>query len=231
MTEWRGSEHARPPEVGQGNGNSAFSPELALVSPELAAVARAAMAEPGEVRWGVFGFSVLRGDATPVRLRKIESATLPLPREAVEHEPVQPHWRELAARYAGQARSIAVLAAIAAALILFPELHFTGNHDRPKLRTPRAAPAPHQPGPVQLQWHPRAGAKYYNVQVFRQGKKIYEAWPVTPQLKLPTRWTFGGRPYRLTSGAYEWFVWPGFGDRSAARYGDLLQRNRFAVPR
>lgn len=201
------------------------------MSPELAEVARAAMAEPGEVRWGVFGFSVLRGDATPVRLRRVENAGLPLPppRDAVEHEPVEMYWRDLAVRYAGQARSIAVLAAIAAALVLFPELHFTGGHDRPKLRTPRAAPAPRAPEPVQLQWHPRAGAAYYNVQVFRQGKKVFEAWPVTPRVKLPASWVFGGRSYRLTSGAYEWFVWPGFGARSAARYGDLLQRNALTV--
>jgi hypothetical protein len=237
LTEWPGSQCARSPEVGPPGRNSAFSPELALVSPELAAVARAAMPEPGEVRWGVFGFSVLRGDATPARLRKTESSDRPSAPESAEH--VSSRLGTLFATYGARARAVAILASIAAALVLYPELHFSGAPSRPQLSSPPPPaglrqPPPaglRQPEPVRLQWRPSPGATYYNVQIFRHGRKIFEAWPATPNLRLASRWTYAGRTYRLTKAAYEWFVWPGFGARSVAQYGDLLQRDAFAIPR
>jgi hypothetical protein len=230
LTEWPGSQRVRSPEVASASRNSAFSPELVLVSPELAAVARAAMAEPGEVRWGVFGFSVARGDATPARLRKTESASRPsAPEPSARDEQASPRLRLLMRRYGAHARSLAVLASIALALVLYPELHFTGAGGRPKVSSPPGV-AQRQAEPVRLHWRSKAGATYYNVQIFRRGRKIFEAWPATPELTLAPRWTYGGRTYRLASAAYEWFVWPGFGARRAARYGELLQRDVFAVP-
>jgi large repetitive protein len=73
-----------------------------------------------------------------------------------------------------------------------------------------------------------AGASYYHVQLFRQGKRILAAWPLKPQLALHTSWSWSGRSYRLTRGRYRWFAWAGFGPRSAARY-KLLGSARFIV--
>jgi len=75
-----------------------------------------------------------------------------------------------------------------------------------------------------------AGARYYHVQLFRRGARIYAAWPLEPQLDLHTSWKWAGRSYRLTRGRYRWFAWAGFGRRSAAHY-KLLGSARFIVVR
>jgi hypothetical protein len=75
-----------------------------------------------------------------------------------------------------------------------------------------------------------AGARYYHVQLFRQGARIYATWPLRPQLALRTSWKWAGRSYRLTPGRYRWFAWAGFGRRSAARY-KLLGSANFIVTR
>jgi hypothetical protein len=72
------------------------------------------------------------------------------------------------------------------------------------------------------------GASYYHVQLFRQGARIYAAWPLRPQLALHTSWKWSGRKYSLTPGRYRWFAWAGLGRRSAARY-KLLGSAQFVV--
>jgi hypothetical protein len=70
-------------------------------------------------------------------------------------------------------------------------------------------------------------ATYYNVQLFRGKKKILSVWPKSTYLQLRLRWTFRGRQMRLTAGSYRWYVWPGFGKRSARRYGRLVVSRGF----
>ena len=82
-----------------------------------------------------------------------------------------------------------------------------------------------------LIWRATRGATYYNVQVYRGGRKILSAWPARPRLQLSTRWRFGGRVYRLTPARYTWYVWPGFGNRADRRYGQLLGASFFVVRR
>lgn len=101
-----------------------------------------------------------------------------------------------------------------------------------KVTTPRLmASAARVASPPVLRWAPVSIATYYNVQVWRNGKKILSAWPGSPRYALSTRWTFGGARYRLTPGTYRWHVWPGMGSRSAARYGKLLGSSTFVVRR
>jgi hypothetical protein len=83
-------------------------------------------------------------------------------------------------------------------------------------------------GPPRLAWKPVAKARYYNVQVWRR-RKIFSAWPAGTSLRLPRVWTFQGRRYRLAPGRYRWYVWPGFGARSAKRYGSLLGSSSFVI--
>jgi hypothetical protein len=82
-----------------------------------------------------------------------------------------------------------------------------------------------------LRWSPVAKATYYNVQLFRGGKKILTLWPTKPILQVPSAWRFGGTTFRLAPGVYRWYVWPGFGPRSANRYGKLLGTRKFVVVR
>jgi hypothetical protein len=64
--------------------------------------------------------------------------------------------------------------------------------------------------PPRLAWVPTPAARYYNVQLFRGTTKI-------------------GRRQRLIPGPYRWYVWPGFGSRSARRYGRLLGTRSFEI--
>jgi hypothetical protein len=88
--------------------------------------------------------------------------------------------------------------------------------------TPRTAGTPI------LSWPARRGASYYHVQLFRNGKRILAAWPLTTELALHQSWRWAGRRYRLTAAHYTWFAWAGFGTRKAARY-KLLGHSTFIV--
>jgi len=65
--------------------------------------------------------------------------------------------------------------------------------------------------------------------LFRNGKRILAAWPLTTQLGLRQSWRWAGRRYRLAAAHYTWFAWAGFGTRKAARY-KLLGHSTFIVP-
>ena len=74
-----------------------------------------------------------------------------------------------------------------------------------------------------------ARASYYNVQLFRNGRKILSAWPTKPQYQLRSRWRYRGKRHRLVHGSYRWLLWAGYGHRSEHRYGRLLGRRTFVV--
>src|SRR5947208_4532211 len=89
--------------------------------------------------------------------------------------------------------------------------------------TPRVA------GQPILSWPARRGASYYHVQLFRNGKRILAAWPLKTELGLRPAWRWAGRRYRLAPAKYAWFVWAGFGARTAARY-KLIGHSTFIIP-
>jgi len=83
--------------------------------------------------------------------------------------------------------------------------------------------------PPKLTWAKVSGASYYNVQLFRDSKKILSVWPLKTSLSLPRTWSFGGKHYRLAPGTYRWYVWPGYGPRTASKYGKLLGGSAFLI--
>jgi hypothetical protein len=85
--------------------------------------------------------------------------------------------------------------------------------------------------PPLLSWTEVPKATYYNVQLFRDGKKILTAWPAGESLRLARVWKFDGKRQRLSPGRYRWYVWPGYGPRSQSRYGKLLGTRTFVVTR
>ena len=96
---------------------------------------------------------------------------------------------------------------------------------------PLLNPAPGQRvnGPPLLTWTRVKRATYYNIQLIR-GHKVLSAWPATTSLRLRRTWTYQGRRYRLRPGLYRWYVWPGFGPLSAARYAEhALGSSTFVV--
>jgi hypothetical protein len=100
---------------------------------------------------------------------------------------------------------------------------------RPALRSP--AVGARVSAPPLLAWRAVPRATYYNVQLYRNGRKILTVWPSATSVRLQRAWRFDGRTYRLTPGRYRWYVWPGFGARSATRYGKLLGSRTFVMTR
>ena len=83
--------------------------------------------------------------------------------------------------------------------------------------------------PPLLRWRRIARASYYNVQLFRNGKKILSAWPTKPHYQLHRVWSYAGKRHRLGKGTYRWLLWAGYGHRSQHRYGRLLGKRTFIV--
>ncbi len=107
-----------------------------------------------------------------------------------------------------------------------------------KVRTSAALPLPPLYAPADgsalslaplLRWLPSRRATYYNVQLWFNGKEILSAWPRTPKLRLHRSWSYGGARHTLVPGTYQWYVWPGLGPISAARYGHQLGEAQFTV--
>jgi hypothetical protein len=74
---------------------------------------------------------------------------------------------------------------------------------------------------VSFRWRATKRATYYNVQVWRNGKKILSVWPAGTSYRAP----------RLAHGRYSWIVWPGFGARTQHRYGGAIGKSTFVVTR
>jgi hypothetical protein len=83
--------------------------------------------------------------------------------------------------------------------------------------------------PPRFRWAPLRGASYFNLQLFRGRTKLLSAWPRFARLKLPARWRYDERLWRLEPGVYTWYVWPGYGKRTAKRYGPMLGKGTFRV--
>jgi hypothetical protein len=85
--------------------------------------------------------------------------------------------------------------------------------------------------PPVLRWVKVPKASFYNVQLFRNGRKILSRWPVATQLRLRRKWVFRGRPRALVPGTYRWFVWPAYKRKGGGiRYGKSLGHSDFVVP-
>ena len=83
--------------------------------------------------------------------------------------------------------------------------------------------------PVALAWEVSRGARYYNVQLYRNGVKILSFWPRTPKAKLARTWRFDGKSHTLSPGLYRWFVFPANGTPEQPRFGRLIGSSSFRV--
>jgi hypothetical protein len=82
-----------------------------------------------------------------------------------------------------------------------------------------------------LEWKKGKRARYWNVQLYRNRRKIFTFWPRTNALQLKNRWRFRGRRYRMVPGRYCWHVWPGIGKPKQQKYGRKLGESCFRVVR
>jgi hypothetical protein len=78
--------------------------------------------------------------------------------------------------------------------------------------------------PPVLDWVKVRRARFYNVQVWRDGSKILSRWPQRSRLRMPRRWTHDGVRYSMrVSGRYDVYVWPRF----RGRYGKRIDHTYF----
>ena len=71
-----------------------------------------------------------------------------------------------------------------------------------------------------LTWKPFKGTKYYNVQLFVNGKRVLVGWPTKASYKVPSG--------KLQPGTYVWYVWPAVGSKKGtAKFGKLIGRATF----
>jgi hypothetical protein len=85
--------------------------------------------------------------------------------------------------------------------------------------------------PPLLQWVKVRRAAFYNVQLFRNGKKILSAWPAASRLQLRRTWAWNRRRHTLAPATYRWFVWPAYKRGGKIRYGKPLGHSDFVVAR
>ena len=100
---------------------------------------------------------------------------------------------------------------------------------KPGLRLIAPAGAASLSAPPLLRWTADGKADYYNVQLYRGNRKVLSAWPKRAGFQLASKWSYRGHRYRLRPGKYRWYVWPGFGRRSAVRYGAAIGSSTFVV--
>lgn len=82
--------------------------------------------------------------------------------------------------------------------------------------------------PPLLDWVDVPGARGYNAQLWRDGRKILSRWPSASRLDLDRTWSYAGKRRALRRGeSYVWFVWPRF----AGRYGPMVGRSSFVFVR
>jgi hypothetical protein len=203
-----------------------LSPELALVDPELAARARAALPR------------------SPVRADRGRRPSVP---PYVQPRPTSPGPSEFTAER-GRPKVATGIAFAAIVMLLAAGVvgglwlrkadepanrSAVANRDpaspEPKPNPPaptRPAPAPAPPrrpaGPIPprtFAWAAVPGANRYRVELFRRGSKILDSRTRAARLVLPARWRYRGRRIMLRPGRYWWRVRPAFGAASRERYG------------
>ena len=71
-----------------------------------------------------------------------------------------------------------------------------------------------------LTWKPEKGSAYYNLQLYRNGKRVLVVWPSQASYRIPAS--------TLTPGTYVWYVWPALRVGGAApTFASLIGRATF----
>ena len=176
-----------------------ISPELALVDPELAAEARAALPEPAPIK-------------------RPPSVEQPAPVEApAQVERPARRSRRRPRRVVAVVGALVLAAAVAAVALMRDEPQPAARSaqpaaapaQEPEKSAPVARPlTPPTPKPLPptgahrvYTWAPTEGAFYYRVEILRNGELFHAAETADPSLRLPAT-------LRLPPGTYRWSVRP-----------------------
>ena len=73
------------------------------------------------------------------------------------------------------------------------------------------------------------GARFYNVQLVRDGHRVLSDWPTRAVYHLPATWTYRRAPQALGPGTYTWYVWAAVRKGHRYQFGRLVGRRRFTI--
>jgi hypothetical protein len=85
------------------------------------------------------------------------------------------------------------------------------------------------PHALSFRWHRIAGARYYNIQLFRGTHKVLSTWPLRARFRLNASWAYHGHHYKLKRGRYTWYVWPSMRPLPQVGYGPIVGQSSFVV--
>ena len=100
----------------------------------------------------------------------------------------------------------------------------------PRLIAPAAGAVVKGRKPPVLRWTPIRGARLLQRPAVPERTEDLERLADAGRLRLKRAWRFDGRRVRFEAGEYRWLVWPGFGARSKAEYGERIGVRKFTVP-
>lgn len=172
-----------------------LSPELVLVTPELAEAARGLLPEPGNAFWRT-------GD-------DVETGRLPVVRATVAPPPAVipiPNAAAVVRRIAVAVAIVAAAAVVVAVLTLVADTNRTVS----RLLAPGTAGAPSRssvPTGV-FRWRALPGVANYDVRLYFGGEKVFDTWTPTPSATVPAAWVFEGVRYTFSDRTYRLYVLP-----------------------
>jgi hypothetical protein len=158
------------------------------------------------------------------------AATVPFPVEFPAHPS---RWRP---------SFLAVLAALLVALVvglpafdLIPwdskRPSFAETGDGASDATPKAdvrvTPPTEAVADINLRWPRAKGADFYNVVLWRSGRRVVDLWPRTNRVQLADGATSDGR--KLAPGRYQWFAFAAFKNGAKTRFGHSLANGEFRI--
>ena len=205
-----------------------LSPELTLVDPELARRARRELREPSDCLARPPSVASSSGAG-------LVASTLPTAPSGGARRSVVPSGAPTQRRGDSLPSFRVVVGALLVALLVGSpavELLRSGGVGLPHITAGEKPPAPlpsadaSEPAdeilPIRLEWPKVKGADFYDVVLWRDGRRVTDLWPRTNGVAIT-------KEPPLRPGTYQWFAIPAFTEGASTRYGRSVARGEFRL--